>query len=223
MNRAVYDQIGLDYAKRRRPDPRIAAWIEEGLGDAHSVVNVGAGTGSYEPADRRVIAVEPSPTMLAQRPLGSAAVVQAVAEALPFADKTFDASLAVLTLHHWKEPQVGLAELRRVARRRAVVLTWDQDVWEACWLLDYFPTIAQLDRNRWMPLTKVIEGFGGGVARIVPVPHDCRDGFDGAFSGRPEAYLDPTIRAGMSNFALADPTAIQNGVQLLAGDLRDGT
>src|SRR5690348_6361411 len=148
----AYDTIGRGYAARRRPDPRIAAAIERALGDARSVVNVGAGAGSYEPAGREVVAVEPSAVMIAQRPSDSAPVVRARAERLPFEDGAFDAAMAVLTIHHWDDPAAGVAEMRRVARR-VVVFGWDMAVAERFWLVaEYLPQIAQLDRLRAVPL-----------------------------------------------------------------------
>ena len=141
----VYDEIGRSYTVTRRPDPRIARAIDTALGDARSVVNVGAGAGSYEPSHLRVTAVEPSPAMIRQRPSAAAPVVRAVAEHLPFADTSFDAALAVLTLHHWTDRAGGLAELARVARRRVVILTWDPSCRDLFWLTtEYFPAIGPI-------------------------------------------------------------------------------
>src|SRR3990172_8434150 len=151
--RTNYNKIGTVYSVTRRPDPSLTARILDALGDTASVINVGAGTGSYEPRDRMVIAVEPSEVMIRQRPVGAPQVIQASAEALPFADAAFDASLAILTVHHWSRRDLGLSEMRRVARRRAVVLTWDQDVWESFWLIrEYLPCICDLDRPRAIPV-----------------------------------------------------------------------
>jgi SAM-dependent methyltransferase len=218
-----YDRIGGRYGATRGTEPRIAALVLQALGDASSVLNVGAGTGSYEPADRRVVALEPSWTMLAQRPPGSAPAVQGVAEALPFRDATFDAVMAVLTVHHWADWRRGLAEARRVARRRVVLMTWDQDAWERFWLVrDYFPPIVELDRGRFVPIPDMVEVLGGGRVEPVPVPWGCRDGFTGSFWARPEAYLDPEVRSGMSSFMLMAPEATAEGLRRLSRDLASG-
>lgn len=216
----LYDRIGRGYATRRRADPRIAHAIISALGDAASVVNVGAGTGSYEPAGRTAVAVEPSPVMLEQRSADSAPAVRAVAEALPFGDAAFDAAMAVLTLHHWADPARGLAELRRVARRRVVILTWLPDA-APFWLTDdYFPEIVARDRGIFPSLGDLEEALGTLAVTAVPVPHDCTDGFLGAFWRRPEAYLDEDVRAGISGFgALAD---LASGLARLASDLSTG-
>lgn len=220
---AVYDRIGVGYARTRRPDPRIAAQVAAALGDARSVVNVGAGSGSYEPDDRYVIAIEPSSVMIHQRPAGSAPAVQAAAQSLPLADAAVDAALAVLTVHHWPDKARGLRELRRVARDRVVVLSWDFEVWEAFWLVrEYFPCVRELDRARAIPLDEIVHGLGGGRSIPVPIPHDCVDGFHGAFWRRPEAYLDPEVRRGISTYAIMDPPLLERGLARLAADLDSG-
>ena len=220
---SAYDRIGTTYSATRRPDPRIAARILDALGDAVSVVNVGAGTGSYEPGDRTVIAVEPAAVMIRQRPIGAPPVVQASAEALPFADAAFDAALAILTVHHWLRRDLGLAELRRVAARRVVVLTWDQEAWESFWLIrEYFPCARELDRSRAVGIPELLAALGGGDIVSVPVPHDCVDGFHGAFWRRPEAYLDPEVRAGISTYALMPAVERDDGLRRLAEDLENG-
>jgi SAM-dependent methyltransferase len=221
---STYDRIGATYSATRRPDPRLAGRILEALGDATSVVNVGAGAGSYEPTDRFVVGVEPSATMIRQRAQGSARVVQALAEALPFADGAFEAALAILTVHHWSDLARGLAEVRRVARRRAVVLTWDQDVWEAFWLIrEYLPCIRDLDRPRAIPIRDLVSMLGGGNVLAVPIPHDCVDGVHGAFWRRPEAYLHPSVRAGISTYALMSAADRDRGLRALAADLESGS
>jgi SAM-dependent methyltransferase len=177
---AIYDRIGRTYASTRRPDPRIEAAIRAALGEAQSVVNVGAGTGSYEPP-QTVLAVEPSAAMIAQRPPGAAPAVQATAERIPLPDDACDAALAVLTVHHWADPPRGVHEMRRVARR-VVILTWDPDFAEAFWLVrEYLPESAELDRGRMPTIAEVCEWMGGGEVAPVPVPHDCVDGFFGTF------------------------------------------
>lgn len=216
---ATYDVIGIDYANLRRPDPRIAAQIECALGPARSVLNVGAGTGSYEPGDRDVIALEPSAEMIRQRPPGAAPVVEGTAESLPFADKSFDAAMAILTVHHWSDKQRGVSEMRRVARGPVVLLTFDPGH-PGTWLTDYFPELLTLD-DRQMPLLGDYRRWlGGGEIAAVPIPHDCRDGFLYAYWRRPHAYLDPRIRAAISSFWTIG--GVEVGVARLADDLVSG-
>jgi SAM-dependent methyltransferase len=221
--RLIYDRIGTRYTATRRADPRIAAAIDAALGDARTLVNVGAGAGAYEPHGRRIVAVEPSRTMIDQRPGNAAPCIQAIAERLPFRDRTFDASLAVLTLHHWTDRDAGLAELRRVARRRVVILTWDPAAGREFWLTtEYFPEILDLDRPRFPSVATLERSLGAVRAIPVLVPHDCQDGFLGSFWRRPEAYLEPDVRGAMSGFALLDPETVRRGVTRLADDLRSG-
>jgi SAM-dependent methyltransferase len=198
---ALYDDIGRTYTARRQSDPRIAAAIEEALGSSASILNVGAGTGSYEPRSREVVALEPSWTMIAQRAAGGFPVVQGRAEALPFADGCFDAVLAILTVHHWKDRDKGLAECLRVARSRIVLLTNDFEVCAKFWLFDYFPELLLADRHLFPSMSVYGATFGAIDIVSVPVPDDCRDGFLGAFWKRPRAYLDPLVRGGISTFA----------------------
>jgi SAM-dependent methyltransferase len=215
---AIYDSIGLNYADLRKPDPRIAKAIMDALGPCESVVNVGAGTGSYEPTDRQVIAVEPSVEMIRKRPANSAPAVQASAEDLPFDADSFDAALAILTVHHWHDKPKGLRELRRVARGRVVLLTFDPA--SRPWLTDYVPELAALDEAQ-MPLITDYEKWLGPV-RIEPllIPHDCSDGFLYAYWRRPHAYLDARLRSGSSSFwALPD---VSTGIARLDDDLVTG-
>jgi SAM-dependent methyltransferase len=219
----VYDRIGAGYTGTRRPDPRIARAIGAALGDARTLVNIGAGAGAYEPRDRRVVAVEPSRVMIGQRPAGAAPCIQAVAERLPFRDGVVDASLAILTLHHWTDQAAGLAELRRVARRRVVVLTWDPDARDTFWLTtDYFPEILALDVRRFPTMAGLERQLGPVHVIPVPVPHDCQDGFLGAFWRRPEAYLDPAVRRAMSGFERIEPACLRGGLARLADDVGAG-
>ncbi len=220
----AYDVIGEGYADRRRPDRRVAAGILEALGDTRTVLNVGAGAGSYEPTDREVVAVEPSPRMIAQRPAGAAPVVRAPAEHLPFPDDAFDGAMAILTVHHWDRVQRGLRELSRVAVTRRVVLTWDPRVTEAeFWLLrDYLPEVARRDREHAVPVELVAEAIGAEAVVPIPIPHDCTDGFLGAYWRRPAAYLDPAARAAISVFALAEVEHYREGLARLDADLRSG-
>jgi SAM-dependent methyltransferase len=222
MAHALYDEIGRSYTSTRRPDPRIAAAILDALGDADTIVNVGAGAGAYEPIGRSLVAVEPSGRMIRQRAPGASTVVQASAEALPFRGATFDAALAVLTLHHWADWRSGLAEMRRVARR-LVILTYDPSLIGGFWLTEaYFPELARLDRGRCPSVVDVVEWVGDCTVDPIPVPHDCQDGFLAAFWRRPEAYLDPNVRAGMSGFALLEPDVVARGVAHLECDLASG-
>jgi SAM-dependent methyltransferase len=220
----LYDRIGIGYPATRRTDPRIAARIDAALGSARTVVNVGAGTGSYEPSGRRVTAVDPSAVMIGQRPPGAAPAVQATAERLPFADDTFDAGMAIWTVHHWADPAAGLSELRRVARDRVVVATWDPAFPGDFWLLSrYLPALRDTDAATFPPITVIAARLGGAVdVAALPIPHDCADGFLGAFWARPEAYLDPAVRAGMSTLAAADTGVVAAGLGRLAADLDSG-
>lgn len=215
----VYDRIGIDYARLRRPDSRISGRIVAALGDAASVLNVGAGAGSYEPTDRTVTALEPSAAMIAQRPPDAAMVVQGRAEALPFPDKLFDAAMAVLTVHHWNDQSRGLAEMRRVSRGTVVILTYDP-AFRGAWLFEYFPGLVALDAAQMPPLEAYAAALGPVTVSPVPIPHDCTDGFLAAYWRRPRAYLDPRIRAAMSSFhALGD---VSSGLSRLEADLASG-
>ena len=217
---ALYDRLGRSYATTRREDPRIAAAIQAALGDARRVVNVGAGAGAYEPRDREVVAVEPSPVMIAQRPAGAAPVVQASAEQLPFADGEFDVAMAILTVHHWSDLEAGICELQRVAGR-IVILSWDQKTTGRFWLVrDYLPEVAAYD-SRSPTTHRLLELLGGGEVTPVPVPHDCADGFLAAWWRRPEAYLDPEVRAGISSLSLLEGR-LDLGLRRLARDLSSG-
>lgn len=213
---ALYDTIGVDYANLRQPDLRIAAQLERALGDARTVLNVGAGTGSYEPASRDVVALEPSAEMIAQRPAGAAPAVPGHAESLPFADDSFDAVMAVLTIHHWTDQAKGLAEMRRVARRRVVLLTYDP-AFRGQWQTDYWPELIGLDDGAMPPMAFLAQHLGNVEIAPVLVPHDCSDGFLYAYWRRPHAYLDPAIRKGSSGFWMID--GVEEGARKLAADL----
>jgi SAM-dependent methyltransferase len=215
---AKYDTIGSNYAELRKPDPQIARIIERALGPAQTVLNVGAGTGSYEPAGRAVTAVEPSGEMIRKRGPAAAKAIQANADDLPFADKSFDASMAILTIHHWPDKEAGLREMRRVTRGPIVLLTFDPS--HRPWLTDYVPELAALDETQ-MPILSDYERWLGPV-QITPVlvPHDCSDGFLYAYWRRPAAYLDPYKRSGSSSF-----WAVRNaeaGLQKLKQDIETG-
>ena len=220
----VYDEIGVSYSTTRRPDPRIERRIVDALGDAGSVVNVGAGAGAYEPGDRDVLAVEPSAVMRAQRPAGAARCIEGRAEALPLADRSFDAAMTLLSLHHWKDWRAGVAELRRVARTRIVIFTYDPAFAGSWWLKrDYLSKLVALDIARFPTIAEQAGAAGEStVVETVPIPHDCTDGFLGAYWRRPRAYLDPRIRAGISTFHLPGADALLGGLERLASDLDDG-
>ena len=221
MRVALYDDIGRGYARARVPDPHIAAQIHAALGDARSIVNVGAGSGSYEPHDRRVVALDPSPVMLAQRAHDAAPAVCGMAEALPFADGMFDAALATLTLHHWRDLAGGIAELRRVARR-AVVFTFDTVFELDQWIVrEYLPEMAGQQVFDF-PVIEDLVAMLDATVEVVPIPRDCIDGFTGAYWARPEAYLDPAIRAGMSSMQTLDRALVESRMARLAEDLASG-
>lgn len=221
MNQALYDRIGRGYAEYRRPDERIAAKIGAALGQCRRVLNVGAGAGSYEPKDRYVIAAEPAGEMIRQRLPAAAPAVQASAERLPFQDRSFDAALAVLTIHHWSHLDRGLAELRRIARDRVVILTWDPGH-PGFWLgQDYLPEILDIDRAIFPSLGDIEKSVGAVEVRTLPIPADCSDGFLGAYWRRPTAYLDAGVRGAISTFSrLRHPHA---GLARLRSEIDDGT
>jgi SAM-dependent methyltransferase len=219
----LYDTIGAGYSVTRRTEPRIAAQVWAALGDARTVLNVGAGPGSYEPAGRDVIAVEPSALMRAQRPVGAAPCLAAVAERLPFADQSFDAALAFATIHHWPDPVAGLREMRRVARR---VVVFTHDTSDAGWLhrfwltRDYLPEVAGFRAGR-PSLTELAGAIGARVEPVL-IPWDCADGFFEAYWRRPEAYLDDQVRRGVSVWARVGPEAERRAVSSLRSDLGSG-
>jgi SAM-dependent methyltransferase len=218
-----YDRIGAVYARHRRPDPRLQAQIDRALGDARRVVNVGAGTGSYEPVGRRVVAVEPSAVMISQRRTPGTPVVQTVAERLPFEDDSFDAAMAIFTVHHWTDPGAGLRQMARVAPR-VVVLTFDPVVHNTFWLVqDYLPESNALASTNGLGPEAVAETIGADDIEVVPVPADCIDGFNWAYWRRPAAYLDPEVRACISGLALLDDDLVAARMEKLRSDLVDGT
>lgn len=214
----TYDSMGMNYAELRKPDPRIARFITHALGDASAVLNVGAGTGSYEPADRQVTAVEPSREMIRQRKPGAVPAIEACAESLPFPDKSFDASMAILTIHHWTDKRAGLREMRRVTRGPVVLLSFDPS--SRPWLTDYLPELAALDDERMPTLSELEQWLGPLQVTPVPIPHDCTDGFLYAYWKRPFAYLDTRLRAGSSSFWLIK--GVEEGLEELKRDLESG-
>lgn len=219
----TYDRVGRGYTLTRQPDARIAAMITEALGDVRTVVNVGAGAGSYEPRQMTVVAVDPSIEMIRQRPIGSAPAVLARAESLPFRSRSFDAALAILTIHHWTSIADGVAELKRVANLRVVILTCDPECDNRFWLAShYLPEIIDLDRRQLPTIEQLAALLGEVEIREVPIPQDCKDGFQGAFWQKPEAYLDARIRRGISTFAKLPADTVDRGLTRLSDDLRSG-
>jgi SAM-dependent methyltransferase len=219
----AYDTIGEGYAAIRRPEPRFAARIEAALGEATTVVNVGAGAGSYEPAGREVTAVEPSALMISQRREGAAPVVQAHAEALPFEDDSFDAAMAVLTIHHWNDAPAGLAEMRRVARERIVIFTLEAAAVDHVWMVaDYFPSAGTVDHEVLPPVNELLSHLPGAEVEVVPAPRHCRDGFTIALWDRPELLLDPVIRRSSSVWHDMPDEEIESGVERLREELANG-
>jgi SAM-dependent methyltransferase len=220
--RVDYEEHGRHYSRGRRTDPRIAARVHAALGGARTVVNVGAGTGSYEPEDRWVLAVEPSATMRAQRPPGAAPAIDALAQALPLDDDAVDAAMACVTIHHWDPQAAGLRELRRVARGPVVILTFELDRLVP-WQQDYLQEGLRIERPRFGPVEEVAAALGGRTRiETIPTPADCVDGFFEAFWNRPEALLDPQVRASQSMWPLLGEGVEERIVASLAADLDSG-
>lgn len=218
-----YTARGRDYAQQRRTDPRIAALVHDALGGARTVLNVGAGAGSYEPADRYVIAVEPSAAMRAQRPPLLAPAIHATAEDLPFDDKSFDASMALVTVHQWRDLDKGLGELRRVTRGPIVVLTFDGDALDRFWLADYAPELIAVERGRYPAIARLSAQLGA-LTKVLPVkiPIDCVDGFTEAFYARPERLLDPAVLRAQSAWTFVTEEVKTRFVNTLRDDLASG-
>jgi SAM-dependent methyltransferase len=218
----TYDRTGVGYATVRRGDPRIAERVEAALGDARTVLNVGAGAGSYEPPDREVTAVEPSQVMIGQRPPGAAPAVRASAEALPFADDSFDAAMAMITVHHWRDLEAGIEEMRRVASDRVVVLSFEPEPLAGLWFCDYFPRAYEIHAEFMPPLEQLAEMMGGATIEPVPIPRRCADGFFLALWDRPEMHLDPEVRRGSTVWHVMTPEEAGPGLARLEADLRSG-
>lgn len=219
-----YQGYGGTYARVRRADPRIAMLLTEALGAARSVVNVGAGTGSYEPTDRAVVAVEPSGDMRSRRAPGAAPVVAAVANALPFADSAFDAALSVLSIHHWPDLEAGLAQMRRVARGPVVILSFDPGQLAGWWLADLCPAVIAVEARRYPSIDRVAAALGGPVSVTpVAVAADCTDGFSEAFFARPEAFLDPAVLDAQSAWGFVSADERHRFQATLAAMLADGS
>jgi SAM-dependent methyltransferase len=219
-----YERIGVRYAAGRRADSRIQAALDAALGDARTVLNVGAGAGSYEPANRVVVALEPSSVMRAQRHADAAPVIAASAESLPFDNDAFDACMAILTVHHWEDRAAGLAELRRVARDRVIMLVVEPAMFGTGWLVEeYVPEVGRVDIDSFPTLDELCAGLGGH-ASIEPllIPRDCEDGFFEAFWARPEAYLDAAVRQCQSAWHRVGDAVEQRAIEQLRADLESG-
>jgi SAM-dependent methyltransferase len=218
-----YERHGHGYAARRRADPRIESQVHAALGSAAAVLNVGAGAGSYEPRDRRVAAVEPSAMMRAQRAADMAPVLCAVAERLPFGDGSFDAAMAMVTVHQWPDARAGLAEMRRVSRGPVVILTFDGDELDRLWLADYVPELVTAERQRFPAIAAIRAALAGrSMVQHVRIPIDCADGFAEAYYARPEQFLDAGIRRAQSAWGFVDPADASRGIERLRGDLESG-
>jgi SAM-dependent methyltransferase len=221
---ADYGAIGGSYSRYRQPDPRIAARVSQALGPARTVLNVGAGAGSYEPAGRQVTPVEPSASMRAQRPPGLAAAVDATAEDLPFPDDSFDGAMTTFSVHQWDDLRAGLSEMRRVTRGPVVILTGDPERLHSFWLSHYAPEVIETEARRYPAVRELSDGLGGPVsATVVPVPLDCTDGFNEAYYGRPEALLDPGARLACSAWSFVGDAVHERFTRELSRDLADGT
>jgi SAM-dependent methyltransferase len=220
---ADYAVIGPIYTRYRQPDPRIAARIAAALGDARTVLNVGAGTGSYEPTDRLLTPVEPSATMRARRPPHLPPAIDAVAERLPFADRSFDASMTVFSVHQWPNLAAGLREMRRVTAGPVLVLTCDPAALHRFWLHRYAPEVIAVEARRYPPVASIAALLGPRTQVIpIPIPLDCTDGFQEAYYGRPEGFLDPQARRACSAWSFV-PRAVTDRLETqLAADLRSG-
>jgi SAM-dependent methyltransferase len=220
---ADYGRIGQGYASIRQPDPRIEAAVWDALGDARSVINVGAGAGSYEPRDREVTAVEPSASMRAERPADRVRAIDATASALPFPDDSFDAAMASVTVHQWPDLEAGLGEMRRVSRGPVVILTFSPQVPEEWWQPVYVPELYEVEARRMPALDRIQAALGGtSEVRVVPIPADCIDGFGQAFFARPESTLDPQVRRAMSAWSFLEPAVVERYVDTLSADLESG-
>ena len=218
-----YDRHGKGYARFRRADPRIAAFVHEALGAAKTVLNVGAGAGSYEPEDRYVLALEPSAVMRAQRSGLRAPAVIGSAGSIPLDDNAVDASMAILSVHHWPDMAAGLNEMRRVSRDRVIIVTFDPDLLNDFWNTEYFPEVVEAEKRRYPTIHFLTDALGGRCdVQSIPVPLDCADGFQEAFYGRPEAFLDPEVRKAQSAWGFIPQGMEPVIVKRLADDLASG-
>ncbi|MBP3039156.1 class I SAM-dependent methyltransferase [Bacillaceae bacterium Marseille-Q3522] len=219
-----YDKHGQHYSHYRRTDPRIAKYVYEALADAQTILNVGAGSGSYEPENKYVMAVEPSAAMRSQRQkMGKAPAIIGTAEKLPFDDEAFDASMAMVTVHHWRDLPKGLRELRRVTRNQVVIMTFDPNALELFWNARYFSELIEVEKARYPEIAFITKTLGGNCeVRSIPIPFDCVDGFQEAFLGRPEAFLNKEIRKSQSAWGFLSEDTERRLVTRLASDLESG-
>ena len=218
-----YDAHGGGYGVQRRADPRIAAVVHQALGEARTVLNVGAGAGSYEPSDRYVLAIEPSAAMRAQRPADAAPAVIGFAEQLPLDDASVDAAMATMTVHQWSDPAKGLAELRRVSRGPVVILASDGDALPCWWLNDYAPEVIAAEQRRCPAIAWIAAAIGARSEVIhVPIPIDCTDGMKETFYARPERLLDPAVRRAQSSWGFVGPEVEPRFARTLGADLASG-
>lgn len=218
-----YNKDGKQYSGYRRADSRIAKHIWDALGDAKTVLNIGAGAGSYEPDDRYVFAVEPSEVMRAQRPSHLPPAIRATADTLPFDDKSIDAAMAILTVHHWPDRAIGLREMRRVTKGPIVIMTFDSNAETEFWMFDYLPEMAEVERVRYGSIHSITEPLGGSFeSHPIPVPHDCTDRFQVALYARPEEFLNPEVRKSQSAWKFLPPGAENRFVNALSNDLKSG-
>lgn len=218
-----YDAHGQGYAQQRRTDPRIAAFVHQALGPGRTVLNIGAGAGSYEPEDRHVLAIEPSAAMRAQRPANRVPAIHGVAEKLPLDDQSVDASMAMVTVHQWPDLRKGLGELRRVTRGPIVVLTFDGTALDRFWLADYVPELMAAERRRYPPIELIGAQLGGRFdVRVIPIPIDCVDGFTEAFYARPERFLETAVRRSQSAWGFVEDKVQARFVNALGADLQSG-
>lgn len=220
---ADYGLIGAGYARIRQPDPRIAAQFHAAFGDAKTVLNVGAGAGSYEPTDRDVSAVEPSASMRAQRPAQLSPAIDATADHLPFDDDSFDAAMASVTVHQWPNLEAGLGEMRRVTTGPVVILTFDPVPPQHWWIMDYVPELLEVEARRMPAIGRIAAAVGDTAEiRTVLIPNDCIDGFGQAFYGRPERMLDPEVRRAMSAWSFVPEASVEQFEHSLSADLASG-
>jgi SAM-dependent methyltransferase len=219
-----YDKYGQQYSGYRQTDPRIATHVYTGLADAQTVLNIGAGAGSYEPTDKYVLAVEPSAVMRAQRVAnGKTPAINAKADKLPFDDNSFDASMAIVTVHHWQNIQKGLEELRRVTKNQILIMTFDPDALDNFWNATYFPEIIEVEKARYPKIDFIVNALGGNCTiKSIPIPLDCEDGFQEAFYGRPEAFLENEVRKAQSAWSFLEDGMEDILVQRLSDDLASG-
>jgi SAM-dependent methyltransferase len=219
-----YDQLGQKYSGYRQTDPRIAEYVTKALGGAKTILNVGAGAGSYEPSDKYIVAVEPSIVMRSQRSKnGKVPAINAKADNLPFDDNAFDASMAMVTIHHWPDMNKGLKELRRVTKGQVVIMTFDPNELDNFWNVNYFPELIEVEKARYPTIDFIVKSLGGTCEVIpVPIPLDCVDGFQEAFYGRPEAFLEKEVRLSQSAWGFLPEGVEAKLVQSLKADLESG-